>query len=106
MPSSVDSGLHVFVLLAWSSTLWNETRAAGFHDFVEPLSGLNSINFIKRLFRKGGDAEILPRAGRGLGRGEQSRATLYRPSQQHLCRRLANSHGNRRNDWIFERPRP
>src|ERR1700722_870177 len=59
---SAYSGLHVFVPLAWnppgvvwmlrSSTLWNETRAAGVHHLIEPLSGLNSINFVKRVLRK------------------------------------------------------
>jgi hypothetical protein len=83
---------------------WNETRAAGLHYFIEPLSGLNSIDFIDRVFRNGGDIEILLSAGRDPGSGEQSRATLYRPSQEHLCWCLANSCGNCRNDWIFERP--
>ena len=95
-----------FLSQSLSSPLWNETRAAGLHYFIEPLSSLNSIDFVKRVFRKGGDVEILPRAGRSSGRGKQSRATLHRPSQQHLCRRLSNSCGNCRNDWIFERPRP
>jgi hypothetical protein len=45
-PAGVYSELHVFVLLAWSSPLWNETGAAGIHYFVEPLSGLNLIDFI------------------------------------------------------------
>src|SRR3984885_9422322 len=88
-----------------SSTLWNETRAAGLHYFIEPLSSLNLIDFVKRVFRKGGDVEILPRASRSPGSGKQGRATLHRPSQQHLCGRLSNSCGNCRNDWIFERPR-
>src|SRR4029077_14679835 len=103
-PASAYSELHVFVLLARSSTLWNEARAAGLHYFVKPLSGLNSIDFIKRVFRKSEDVEILPRAGRGSGRGKQSRATLHRPSQQHLCWRLFNSCGNCRNNRIFNRP--
>ncbi len=85
--------------------MWNETRAAGFHYFIEPLSSLDSIDFVKRIFRKGGDVEILLRPGRSLGRGKQRRASLHRPSQQHLRWRLANSYGNRRNRWIFERPR-
>src|ERR1700733_15403696 len=63
-PASVYSELHVFVPLARSSALWNETRAAGLHYFVKPLPGLNAIDFIKRVFRKGGDVEILPRTGR------------------------------------------
>jgi hypothetical protein len=33
--------------------LWNETRAAGLHYFIEPLSNLNSIDFVKRIFRPG-----------------------------------------------------
>jgi len=63
--------------------LWNEPRDAGLYHFIEPLSGLNSIDFVKRVFRKGGDVEILSRAGRSPGRGKQSRAALHRPSQQH-----------------------
>jgi hypothetical protein len=60
---------------------WNETRAAGLYYFIEPLSRFNSIDFVKRVFRKGGDAEILPGAGRGPRRGKQSRAALHRPRQ-------------------------
>jgi hypothetical protein len=84
---------------------WNETRAACLYYFVEPLSGLNTIDFIKRVFRKSGDVEILSRTGSGSGRGKHSRAALHRPRQQYLCRRQANARGNRRNDWIFKRPR-
>jgi hypothetical protein len=86
--------------------MWNKTRTAGFHHFIQPLSGLNSIDFVKRVFRKGRDIEILSRPGRTPGRGKQSRAALHRPSQQYLCRGLSNSRGDSRNDWIFERPRP
>ena len=89
-----------------SSTLRNETRAAGLHYFIESLSSLNAIDFVQCVFRKGRDVKILPRAGRGSRRCKESRATLYRPSQQHPCWRLSNSCGNCRNDWIFERPRP
>ncbi len=32
---------------------WNEARAAGFHHLIQPLPGLNSIDFIKRVLRKG-----------------------------------------------------
>src|SRR5271167_4840124 len=89
-----------------SFTFWNETRNAGFYHFIQPLSGLNSIDFVKRVFGKGRDVEILSRAGRSRGRGKQSRAALHRPSQQHLCRGLSNSRGDSRNDWVFEQPRP
>ena len=41
-----------------------------------------------------------------LGVVSKARAALHRPGQQHLCRRLANSRSDCRNDWIFERPRP
>ena len=34
------------------------------------LSTLNPIDFIKRVFRKGGDVEILPRASRSRGSGK------------------------------------
>src|ERR1700733_9232853 len=65
------------------------------------------IRFIlaKGVFWKGGDVEILSRPVRSPRRGKQSRATLHRPGQQHLCWRLSNSCGNCGNDWIFERPR-
>src|ERR1700678_193138 len=94
------------VSLSRSSTLCDKPRNAGFHHWVEPLSGLNSIDFFKRVFRKCGDVEILLRAGRTSGRGKQSRAALYCPSQEHLCRRLSYSCRDRRNDWIFDRTRP
>jgi hypothetical protein len=35
-----------------SSTLWNETRNASSHHFIQSLPGLNSIDFVKRVFRK------------------------------------------------------
>ena len=84
----------------------NEPRNSGFHHFIQPLSGLNSIDFVKRVFREGRDVEILSRAGRALGCGKQSRAPLHRPSQQYLCGCLSNSRGDSRNDRIFQRPRP
>jgi hypothetical protein len=74
--------------------------------FIEPLSSLNSIDFVKRIFRKRGDVQILSRAGRSPGRCKQSRAMLDRRSQQQLCRRLSNPCGNCQNDRVFERPRP
>src|SRR5215469_7828096 len=89
-----------------SSALRNEPWNAGFHYFIHPLSRLNSIYFVQRVLRKGGYAEILSRAGRTPRSGEHCRATLHRPSQQYLCRRLSDSRGDSRNDWIFERPRP
>jgi hypothetical protein len=87
-------------------TLWNETWNAGFHHFIQPLSGLDCIDFVKRVLRKARDGEILSRAGRRPGRSKHSRAALHRPSQQHLRRRLCNSRGDSQNDWIFEQPRP
>ena len=96
----------VRVHVAYSSPLWNETRHAGFHHCIQSLSGLNSIDFIERVLRKGSDVEILFRTGRTPGRGEQSCAALHGPGQQHLRRRLSNSLGDSGNDWIFERPRP
>src|SRR3954471_12522288 len=66
--ASANSGLRVFDLLATaprevsaslSSTLGNETRAAGLHHFIETLPGLNAIDFVERVFRKGGDVEVL-----------------------------------------------
>ena len=47
----------------------NETRNAGIHHWIQPLSGLNSIDFLKRVCRKGRDVEILSRASRTPGRG-------------------------------------
>src|SRR6266849_9779541 len=59
--ASAYLGPYGFVPLAWtalaavslscSSTLWNETRSVGFHHFIQPLSDLNSIDFVKRVFR-------------------------------------------------------
>ena len=67
------------------STLWNETRAAGLDYLIKPLSGLNAIDFVNRVFRKSGDVEILPRAGRSSRCCKQSRPTLDGPSQHDLC---------------------
>src|ERR1700685_4831112 len=73
------------------STWWDETRNAAVHHCIQPLSDLNSIDFVERVFGKARDVEILSRAGRTPGCGKQSRAALHRPSQQHLCRRPYNS---------------
>jgi hypothetical protein len=83
------SGLHGFAPLAstpqvshsCSFTLWNESRHASFHHLIQPLSGLNSIDFVERVFGKGRNVEILSRTGRTFGRGKQSRSALHRPSQ-------------------------
>ena len=64
--------------------LWNETRNAGFHHFIQPLSGLNSIDFVKRVLRKGRDVEILSRAVRSPGRGKQSRTALHLSVMKHM----------------------
>src|ERR1700761_2358203 len=104
--SSCMDCLQVRCALRGSATLWNETWAAGLHYLVEPLSGLNAIDFVERLFRKRGDVEILPRAGRTLGRGQKRRAALHCPSQQHLRWRSSKSCGDCRNDWIFDQPGP
>jgi hypothetical protein len=45
-------------LASSSLALCNETRNAGLDDFVEPLSGRNAIDFVKRVFRKIGDIKI------------------------------------------------
>ena len=92
--------------ISCSSSLWNETRDASFHHFIQSLSGFNSIDFVKRVFRKTRDVEILSRAGCSCGCGKHCRAALHRPSQQHLCRGLSNSCGDSRNDWVFEQPGP
>jgi hypothetical protein len=60
--------------------MWNETRAAGLHNFIQPGSSLNSTNFLKCVFRKDRDVQILPRAGRVLGVGKPSRVTLHGPA--------------------------
>jgi hypothetical protein len=52
-----------------------------FHHCIQSLSGLNLIDLIERVLRKGSDVEILFRAGRTPGRGEQSCAALHRDSQ-------------------------
>ncbi len=91
--------------LSFSSASRDETRDACLHHFIEPLPSLNAIDFVKRIFRKGGDVKILFRTSRSFGCGKHSRAALHRPCQQHLCWRLSNSCGDRQNDWIFEQPR-
>ena len=65
-----------------SSTLWNETWNAGVHHFIQPLSGLNSIDFVNCIFRKARDVEILSRAGCSPGRRKHSRAALHRRSEE------------------------
>jgi Galactose oxidase, central domain len=92
--------------LSCSSPLCDETRDACFHHIIESLPGLNTIDFVQCILRKGSDVKILSRAGRGFGCGKQGRAALNRPRQQDLCRRLSNSCGDCRNDRIFEQPRP
>lgn len=49
------------------SPLWNEPRNAGCHHCIQPLSGLNSVDFVKRIFRKGRDVKIFARAPQFLG---------------------------------------
>ena len=71
--------LQLFGFSVQLPTLCDETRDASPHHFIEPLSNLNAIDFVKRVFRKGGDVEILSRAGRSFRRGEHSRTTLDRP---------------------------
>src|SRR5580658_10735502 len=94
------------ISLSRLSLLRDETRDACFHHFIESLPGLNAIDFVQRILRKGRDVKILSRASRGFGCGKQSRAALNRPCQQDLWRRLSNSCGDCRNDRIFEQPRP
>src|ERR1700677_2189365 len=88
-----------------SSCSRNETGNAGFHYCIQALSGLNAIDFVERVLRKRRDVEILFRPGGTLGRGKQSCAALDRPSKQDLRRRLSNSSGDSRNDWILEQSR-
>src|SRR5471030_1481182 len=75
-------------------------------DLVEPLPRLNPVDLVECVCRKRRDIEILSRAGRGFGGGEQSPAALDRPGKQYLCRRNANSRCNLQDDWIVERSRP
>ena len=75
--SSVASGLRTSELPS-SSAFCDETGDAFCHYFIESQPGLNAIDFVKRVFRKGGDVEILSRASRGFGCCEQSRTTLDR----------------------------
>src|SRR5580698_1199850 len=93
------------VRVSLSRNARNKTGAAGLHDLVEPLPGLNPVDLVERVLREGGDIEILSRSGRGLGRGKQSGATLDRPGEQHLCWRLFNARGNPQDDRILQRPR-
>ena len=72
-----------------SLSFWNETRHTGIHHWIQPLSGLDSINLVQRVCRKGPDVEVLARARRTPGRGKQSRSALHRPSQQNLRRSLS-----------------
>ena len=88
-----------------SLSFWNETRHTGIHHWIQPLSGLDSINLVKRVCRKRRNVEILSRARRTPGRSKQSRAALHRPSQQYLRRRLSHSRRDPRNNWIFKQPR-
>jgi hypothetical protein len=67
-----------------SATLWNEPRDASFHHCIQPLSSLNSIDFVKRVVWKGGDVETFSRASHISGCGEQRRAALNCPRQEDL----------------------
>ncbi len=81
---------------------WDETWTAGVHHVVESLSGLYVTDLVKRILRKGGDVQVLSRAVRRPGRGEQSRAALHRPGQEHLRRGLSSSCSDCQNHRIFE----
>src|SRR5471030_1159424 len=94
--------VHVNLLL----TARNKPWTARLDDFVEPLPRLNPVDLVECVCWKRGDIEILSRAGRGFGGGEQSPAALDRPGKQYLCRRRSNSRCNLQDDWIFERSRP
>src|SRR5436305_15184445 len=83
----------------------DETWDARFYYFIQPLPSLDAINFAKCVFRKSGNIKILARASRSSGRGQQSRAAVRCPCQQHLRRRFSNLSGDCQNHWIFERPR-
>jgi hypothetical protein len=85
--------------------LWNESRAAGLHHFIEPLPGLNSIDFVKRIFRR---TEMLRFSwARAAVLGVVSKAVPRCTAQTNSLRwRLSNSCGNCRNDWIFKWPWP
>jgi hypothetical protein len=37
-----------FVQLPGSIALWNESRNAGFHHWIQPLPGLHAIDFVER----------------------------------------------------------
>ena len=47
--------------LPYLSTSCDETRDACLHHFIEPLPGLNAIDFVKRVLWKGGDVKTLSR---------------------------------------------
>ena len=63
-----------------SSSLCDETRDACFHHLIEALPGLNAIDFVQRVFRKGRDVKILSRASRAGTRRQsatQTRNTIF-----------------------------
>jgi len=47
-----------------SSPLRDKSRDACFHHFIESLPGLNAIDFVQRIVRKGRDVKILSHASR------------------------------------------
>jgi hypothetical protein len=50
--------------LPHSIALCDEARDTRFHYLVEPLPGLNAIDFVQRILQKRGDVKILSRAAR------------------------------------------
>src|SRR5437868_1057732 len=89
-----------------SSAFWYEAGAAGINYIVEPLSGLDCVDFIECILRNDGDVEVFPRTSCRFRGSQQSRAPLYRPCQQYLRRRLPKSRSNGQNRRVFERARP
>ena len=61
--------------------LRDEAGDAGAYDWIQALSGLNSVDLVHGVLREGGDVEILSRASRALRCGKQGSAALHGPRQ-------------------------
>ena len=61
------------------------------------------VNFLKGIFRNGGDVEVFMRSSRSPGSGENSCAALNGPCQQYLRWSLIDSLGNLQNYRVFKR---
>ena|ERR1700722_14124840 len=62
----------------------DEAWAARIDNGIEPLPGLNVIDFVKRIVRQGRDVEVFLGSRSRLGGGEDRCAALHGPCQQYL----------------------